>query len=288
MIKFHKDNLVPSELCRMLYEVVPKEYHVPVCFHNRRRKHLYGESGLYPAGSVSVPRHKNPSPIHINLNPLYEASHNFWQSRESFSATAPSSTLWRLLVEVCLHEFGHVATKEQMFRMNQHEYYYGDGRVYEVTEHLADQWRDHRIARVLKLDPRLGQPRYMSGYLGARLSKWGKLVKDIPGYSPFIVERRCQMTGGQLTAGDVLRKLNIQHHSYTNAYALLREASKGIGVDYVDRAGRRHKLYTWGDVPLIAERFDRAKLREIDQERAFERAMQKFLQEEEMAGSPAS
>ncbi len=86
----------------------------------------------------------------------------------------------------------------------------------------------------------------------------------------------------------MLRKLHIQHHSYTNAYALLREASEGIGVDYVDRAGRRHKLYTWGDVPSIAERFDRAKLRKIDQERAFERKMQKLLQEEEMAGSPAS
>ncbi len=128
--------------------------------------------------------------------------------------------------------------------MNQHEYYVGDGRVYDATERLADAWRDHRIAKILKIDPRLGQPRYMSGYLGARLIKWKKVVKDAPGYYPFIVERRCQMTGGQLTAGDVLRKLNVQHLKYTNAYALLREASKGIGVDYVDRAGRRHKLYT--------------------------------------------
>ncbi len=285
MISFHKDNLVPPELCRLLYEAVPKEYHVPVRFHNQRRKHLYGESGLYPAGSVSISRHKKLSPIDINLNPIYEASHSRKQSQESYSALAPSSTLWRLLVEVCLHEFGHVATKEEMFRMNQHEYYLGDGSVYDATERLADEWRDHRIAKILKIDPRLGQPRYMSGYLGARLIKWKKVVKDAPGYYPFIMERRCQMTGGQLTAGDVLRKLNIQHHSYTNAYALLREASKGIGVDYVDRAGRRHKLYTWGDVPLIAERFDRAELREIDQERALEREMQKFLQEEEMAES---
>ncbi len=126
----------------------------------------------------------------------------------------------------------------------------------------------------------------MSGYLGARLIKWRKSVKDEPGCYPFIMERRCQMTGGQLTAGDVLRKLNIQRHRYTNAYALLRKASEGIGIDYVDRVGRHHKLYTWGDVPLIAERFDRAELREIDQERALERAMQKFLQEEETAGSP--
>ena len=38
MIRYYKANLVPPELCRMLYEVVPKEHHVPVRFHNRRRK----------------------------------------------------------------------------------------------------------------------------------------------------------------------------------------------------------------------------------------------------------
>ncbi len=110
MISFHKDNLVPPELCRLLYEAVPKEYHVPVRFHNQRRKHLYGESGLYPAGSVRISRHKKPSPIDINLNPIYEFKE---KTEHSFSALAPSSALWRLLVEVCLHEFGHVATKEK-------------------------------------------------------------------------------------------------------------------------------------------------------------------------------
>ncbi len=88
-------------------------------------------------------------------------------------------------------EFGHIATKEEMFRMNQHEYYPGDGSVYDTMERLADEWRDHCIAKILRTDPRLGQPRYMSGYLGARLNKWGKSVKEEPGYFPFIVERRC-------------------------------------------------------------------------------------------------
>ncbi len=171
MIKFYKDNLVPPELCRMLYEVVPKEHHVPVCFHNRRRKHLYGESGFYPLGSVAVPRYKKPSPIDINLNPLYEVGHTCSRRRESYSALAPSSALWRLLVEVCLHEFGHVAAQKKLVGMNRREYL-GYGRVYDATEGLADEWRDRRIARILELDPRLGQPRHISGYLGARLIRW--------------------------------------------------------------------------------------------------------------------
>ncbi len=214
MIEFYKDNLVPPELCRLLYTLVPKECHVKVRFYNRRRKDVHGEFGRYPLGSVDFPRNRKPSAIDINLNPIYTFSGT---RGHRFSALAPSSAIWRLLLETCLHEFGHVATKEEMFRMNQHEYYHGDGRVYDATERLADEWRDRRIAQILKLDPRLGQPRYMSGYLGARLIRWRKLVKDTPGYFPYIAERRCQMVGGQLTARDVLRQLNINPRSYTNA-----------------------------------------------------------------------
>lgn len=235
-----------------------------------------GRGSGYLLGSVRIQRGKKPSQININLNPIFDQV--FWSETRRVHAPTPSA--WRLLVEVCLHEFGHVATQKEMFRLNQHEYYLGYGRVYDATERLAEEWKDQRVSKILRADPRLGQPRYMSGYLGARLIRWRKSVKDTPGCYPFIAERRCHSTGGQLTAGDVLRKLDIRHHSYTNAYALLREASEGIGVDYVDRAGRRHKLYTWGDVPLLAERFDRAKLRERDQEGDPEQEMQKFLQEE--------
>ncbi len=261
MIEFYKDNLVPPELCRLLYTLVPKECHVPVRFHNRRRKDVHGEFGLYPLGSVNFPRHKKPSAININLNPIYNAS---WEAGHGFSALAPSSAIWRLLLETCLHEFGHVASKREAFRMNQHEYHGAYGRVYAATERLADEWMERWIERILRVDPRLEQPRYMSGYLGARLSRWGKVLKDEPGYHPFIMERRCQMTGGQLTAGDLLRKLKVMPYMYTNAYTLLKRASKGLGIDYADRAGRNHKLYTWGDVPLIAERFEWERLRKKD------------------------
>ncbi len=258
MIEFYKDNLVPPELCKLLYKVVPRGYHTPVRFHNRRRKDLYGELGRSPLGSVDLPRHKKPSAIDINLNPIYSAS---CKDGHRFSALAPSSAIWRLLLETCLHEFGHVATKREVFRMNHHEYHGSHGHVYEAIERLANEWMEHQIAKIVRVDPRLGQPRYMSGYLGARLVKWRKLIKDEPGYYPFIMERRCQMTGGQLTAGDVLRHMNVEARSYTNAYAILRQVSENIGIDYTDRAGRRHKLYTWGDVPILARRFQFANLR---------------------------
>ena len=80
MIEFYKDNLVPPELCRMLYEVVPKEHHVPVRFHNRRREEG-GTPGLL--ASVTLRRNREPSPIDINLNPIYNESHRRSRCRRS-------------------------------------------------------------------------------------------------------------------------------------------------------------------------------------------------------------
>ena len=261
MIEFYKDNLVPPELCRLLYQVAPKKYHVPVRFHNRRKKDVHGYRGRLPLGTLNTKHGKEPLHIDINLNPIYGSLG--WRKVDSPEPIAPSSAIWRLLLEVCLHEFGHVATNQAALKMNYHEYHakYGHGRVYKFTEQLADDWRDRQIERILRIDSRLGQPLYITGYFGARLLRWREWAKDWPGCYPYIMERRCQRTGGQLTTGDVLRRLSINPRSYTNAYALLRRASEGLGIDYVDRAGRRHKLYRWGAVPLLAQRFDRSELR---------------------------
>ena len=123
----------------------------------------------------------------------------------------------------------------------------------------ANDWRYRQIERILRWDPRLAQPRYITGYLGARIAKWyvaAKEVRPIRSHRDFLFvkERRCRNTGGQLCSGDVLRLLYIEPHNYTNAYEVLRRVSADVGIDYVDGAGRHHKLYTWGDVPDLAQR----------------------------------
>jgi hypothetical protein len=60
--------------------------------------------------------------------------------------------------------------------------------------------------------------------------------------------------GGQLSAGDVLDVLGITTAVYPSAYRLLRTVSDGTGVTYIDRAGRHHKFYVWGDIPLLGTR----------------------------------
>ena len=269
MIPFHDDHLVPPELCRLLHQVVPKEYHVPVRFHNHRKRDLHAT--LYPLGSFS--RTKSPH-IDINLNPIYRASCREYILRDC----APSTAVWRRLLGVCLHEFGHCATRVEAERMNQYEYdHENGGRVYEATEKLANDWMDRQTERILRWDSRLVQPRYITGYLGARIAKWYVAAKEMitvrgrPDFL-FVKERRCRDTGGQLSSGDVLRLLDIELYNYTNVYEVLRRISTHVGIDYVDAAGRHHKLYTWGDVPDLAQRLRDGSwaLREAQRSRAYD------------------
>jgi hypothetical protein len=54
VIEFHNHHLLPSQLCCLLYAVVPKRHHLPVRFHNRRRKDLYGDRGYYLLGTLPL------------------------------------------------------------------------------------------------------------------------------------------------------------------------------------------------------------------------------------------
>ncbi len=58
--------------------------------------------------------------------------------------------------------------------------------------------------------------------------------------------------------------LGISPRDHINAYEVLRRASADMGIDYLDAAGRHHKLYTWGDLPLLRHRLDRQLLRSFE------------------------
>jgi hypothetical protein len=263
MIAIHNDHLVPPELCRLLHQAVPSKHHVPVRFFNRHD--AYGEPTsrghrrrrLTPVGVFA--RVRQPW-IGIDLNRMYAFSFHLHRG------LASSTAVWRTLVDVCLHEFGHAATRELTERPNRHEYRAVPlGRVYRYSEQLADDWKDQRVAQILRCDPRLGQPRRITGYLSVRLAEQRTRLRQLIFESSdvqitgsvraaYVKEQRCWRTGTQLTCGDVLHELGLEPRLYKNAYRMLRRVSDGVGVDYIDGAGRRHKLYTWGDIPLLSER----------------------------------
>lgn|SRR5215211_4597333 len=128
-----------------------------------------------------------------------------------------------------------------------------------IIESMADRWMESRVVRILRASPRLGQPKYISGYLEARLIEWRTFAsehesgKDL---SAFVKEMRCRKTGAQPTTGDVLSVLQLDPNEYTNPYEVLRQASEGVGTDYADAAGRRHKLYVWGDLRILVQRIN--------------------------------
>lgn len=238
MITFHNEALVQPELCRLLTLSVPEEFHVPLVFHSRRIPDA-------ERGVMGLTQWPNPR-IHISLGMVWASS---WTS---------STDLWHKLLQVCYHEFGHVATSWVGDYVSWNEYA-APGVGYLWVEQLADDWAERRLAMVCDRDSRLGQPSRIRGYLGARLSRlmnyWAQ-CQGGGGAGAFIRERRFLMTGGQLMPGDMLRRLHCDPLKYSNAYRLLREASEGIGIDYTDAAGRHHKLYNWGDVPPLSARMN--------------------------------
>jgi hypothetical protein len=232
VIQFHGDSLVPPELCRLLYVTVPDELHVPVIFHNRPNDEV-------SEGALAVC--KGASQIHVEVNRIFSKAVN----------CAPISVcVWSRLLEVCYHEFGHVATWQES--ETSAPYWTDEGEEY--IEGLADRWMNRRMMMLLDHDPRLAQPRLLRGYVGLRISRLMDTLMsgpDIGGWrNAFVKEVRSRRTGGQLSSGDVLRLLRLAG----DAYPELRKASIDIGIDYVDGAGRRHKWYVWGDLPLLESR----------------------------------
>jgi hypothetical protein len=262
LIEFHGDKLVPPELCTLLYHAVPKSAHVPVRFFNRHDAHGRPTNGK-PRGyftSIGTFMHLKRPSIGINLNAIFFTAADYLHPH-----LASSTAVWRALLDTCLHEFGHSATREITQRMNRHEYWKPWGRVHRYTEQLAEDWKDARLERILRYDPRLGQPRRITGYLAALLARRRVRLKESTFQSggvevtpsvraSYFKEQRVWKAGAQLTSGDVLREAGLEPNHFTNAYRVLRKASDGIGVDYVDGAGRRHKLYVWGDVPVLRKR----------------------------------
>ena len=256
MITFHGDSLVPAELCRLLYLTVPEQLHVPVAFHNR-------PTPLVSRGALAT---CHGDQIHVNLNKVYNSA-----SRRR-TPGALTVRVWRTLLDICYHEFGHVATWHVLEDVG---YDYMSYRERMCVEGLADDWRDRRIAMLLEHDARLAQPRALTGYLGLRVARlMSDWHRDLTGHrrglqvagtvkANFVREVRCRRTGGQLSAGDVLVSLGISPRDHVNAYEVLRRASADIGIDYLDAAGRNHKLYTWGDLPLLRHRLDHQPLRRV-------------------------
>ncbi len=159
MISFHGSNLVPEELCRLLYLTVPEEHHTPIVFDSRK---IVPSSSYerYPLGE-----HYPDGHIEVHLNKLIDAVLDPLQRNHASYASA----LWYETLHTCYHEFGHHAHRSEVARQPEHVRF--DLYRYRWSETFADQWAERRIAELGDHDPRLGQPVPLTGYLGVRFER---------------------------------------------------------------------------------------------------------------------
>jgi hypothetical protein len=244
MIPFIRDNLAPEELCRLLTQTVPERYHVPVVFTTRRTDDFASiKPGYYPMGYTNLKR------VVINLSKI-------WSVPLRGRPAATETQVWYQVLYTCYHEFGHIATYSEWESSGSYDH---DDRAHRRAEDLADRWAYRQILDLADHDARLAQPRTLGGYCGARLARlkascreWGDKHGWGGARATSLRDWRCYKSGGQLSAGDVIKRLRLRQ--YRNPYGWLRKVSGDLGVVYTDGAGRNHRLYYWGDLLTLAQR----------------------------------
>ena len=245
MITFHNDHLVSPVLCELLYNTVDEHLHRPVIF-------VPGKTDLQALGRCYY-RY-----IEIYLHEIF-----ICEPPEIFR-------LWKDLLCVAYHEFGHIATARLARHVNRQEYESKE-RGYRYTEQLANNWAKESILRLLEKDKRLFQPPSLGAYYDKHLRKELKLAKKFPGriHMRMLFREECGkfISGGQLSAGDVATMIDAWKYSQSPVdkskrvarpnYELIYKLADDLAYFYIDRAGCRYGYFAYGDVPEIAMRLAR-------------------------------
>jgi hypothetical protein len=210
-MEFHNVKLLPKGLPEIISAFMPYELHptakvvvysqkdmvyVGNVYHHRRGR-LLGYCGLDDVTN---------SP-YIGLYPTQccaGGGHRFeYHGTESFE-------LWMSLLDTTLHEIGHLATDD--VRIGEPCFRYEDDLAYHhAVEEMADRWKYRAMNRLLRDNPRLGQPLgALTGYLGVLAYRFRKVAGK---WNPArVAEWRGSDSGGQLSMSDLI---NITIHWVT-------------------------------------------------------------------------
>lgn len=240
MINFYNTRLAPQMLCKLLYDVVPYKFHRPVVFSYGMR-HMPREHKR-ATGCVCY------GIVYLNLRSMAFYGRYQYASR--------SAGIWRELLRIGFHEFGHVATEHQWKGVTQKEYE-NCHDTHRLIEQDANKKAKEWILKTLSCNGRLYQPNFL-GVVDIVRQRHEQPLREIPRGSYF-VERlqsyRCHITGGQLSVGDVVIKLGVHGHEHRGrVIRLIHELADDIARKHVDSAGRSHHFWVWGDLPVIAKR----------------------------------
>jgi len=196
--------------------------------------------------------------LRIQLFPTVCANSAHFANR-SFPGTL-SFRLWAVLLETALHEIGHLATREHYWDLPRAQVVYGE--AYHYVEGLADDWCHEAMARIMRSDPRLGQPSgALTGYPGVFAYKWlNALGAGWDFHYERIDEWRGVRCGGQVALQDIGYKVcpelfSSQKPMHAKLYRAIHQAAKELGIHrfFVNKNGRRYRMFNAGEAELVYE-----------------------------------
>ena len=174
-----------------------------------------------------------------------------------------SFNYWMDFLHIALHEIGHI-THTRYWNAGYDYSYENDDNYKRYIESLANAWRDKTIAKIMIRDSRLGQPKgWIGGLPGIyliRRGKWGRenddgtfgksdltRMNDIRAY-------RCK---GQLSLTNLIEQFQRKYScsKLRNLRTLVKKIALELGIArrHIDKAGRKHLFFTYGESIQVGE-----------------------------------
>ena len=170
-----------------------------------------------------------------------------------------SFALWSSFLKTALHELGHLATRPIWLDMRSDYLPYPHWYV----EEAAERWAGQAMARILSVDPRLGQPPgFITGYAGIKAYEWLNSWPDFKKLEEF----RGLRCGGQVTIGVVASQAishllgptwEMEDKSRARLERIARDqvhrAANNLGIQrYAFSAnGRRYLMFNVGEAEAV-------------------------------------
>jgi len=265
-MEFHNVKLLPRGLPEIIAQLVPYDIYpnTKVIAHPRkgmgpselreRRNYILGYAG-YDDLTFSFRIGLYPTKCCSNGGRSYPGIYSF--------------QLWMGMLSTTLHEIGHLATRQLYYDFSDRNTTHSYDGTYWYRETIANDWMNGAMARILRVDPRLGQPPgALTGYPGILAYEMrGNGGKPWDGFnSQRMTEWRGLRCGGQVTVGDVVFKaiLNLLRSSW-DMEDESRAKLKRIVRDQVGRAannlgirryafstnGRRYLMFNVGEAEAV-------------------------------------
>jgi hypothetical protein len=256
-MEFHNVKLLPKGLPEIIAQFVPYEIYpdTKVIVYPRKGMGLEDASLGY-AGYDNL-----TSSYHIGLYPTMCCSGG---GRGYNYASIPSFRLWMGMLTTTLHEIGHLVTWQVCIGLPAYEQTFNDTHCY--VERLADEWMESAMARILRVDPRLGQPDgALTGYPGMLAYRLRNCGRPWNGehYYPRVLDWRGLKCGGQIPLSAIIYRLASQVSLKRDSKFYLRfagvvrrwlhEGSKQLQINrhFISATGRRYLMFNVGEAEAV-------------------------------------